>query len=294
MLNTIRDAAEIIARQAGALLLDYAARGENRAASKSTAINLVTAADKASEALITQAIMARFPDHHIFGEEGGGYGAPAASAPFRWYVDPLDGTTNYAHTFPVYAVNLSVVDHTGEPVVGVTYDPTRDECFSAVRGQGATLNGQPLRVTSTPALGSALLASGFPYDSHEVLDNNTRAWAAFVRRTHGVRRAGAAALDIAYVACGRLDGYWERGTEPWDIMAGILFVREAGGMATTYDGTTHGLGTNREIVASNGLIHAEMIAVLADVQAALAASGSQAGGVRLASGKSGDGGAQSD
>jgi myo-inositol-1(or 4)-monophosphatase len=274
MLNTIREAAEAIARQAGALLLDYAARGENRAASKSTEINLVTAADRASEALITQAIQARFPDHHIFGEEGGGYGAPAASAPFRWYVDPLDGTTNFAHSFPVYAVNLSVVDHEGEPVVGITYDPTRDECFSVVRGQGATLNGQPIRVTRTAELARALLGSGFPYDSQIALDNNTQAWAAFVRRTHGVRRAGAAALDIAYVACGRLDGYWERGPEPWDFMAGILLVREAGGMVSTYDGTTHGLYSGHRIVVSNGLIHAEMLAVLAEVQASLAASGS--------------------
>lgn len=269
MLNVYRDTAETIARRAGALLLDYAARGENQSSSKSTEINLVTAADKASEALIIEALQAAFPDHHIHGEEGGGYGPPPETAPFRWYVDPLDGTTNFAHGVPIYAVNLSLLDQAGEPVVGVTFDPNQDECFSAVRGQGVTLNGLPVRVSQVAALRQALLASGFAYDRATARDNNGQAWSAFLRRAQGMRRAGAAALDIAYVACGRFDAYWERGPEPWDFMAGVLFVREAGGMVTTYDGTSTALEAHHDIVASNGLLHADMLAVLAEVRAAL-------------------------
>lgn len=272
MLNTFRDTAEVIARQAGALLLDYAARGENRSSTKTTDINLVTAADKASEALITAALQAAFPDHHIHGEEGGGYGPPAEEAPYRWYVDPLDGTTNFAHGVPIYAVNLSLLDRDGEPVVGVTYDPNQDECFSAVRGQGVTLNGRPVHVSDTDDLRRSLVVSGFPYDRTTARDNNGQAWITFLRRTQGIRRTGSAALDVAYVACGRYDGYWERGPEPWDIMAGVLFVREAGGTVTTYDGQTTMLEYRHDFVASNGRIHAAMLGVLAEVQAELAAS----------------------
>lgn len=274
MLNVYRDTAEAIARRAGALLLDYAARGENRASTKTTAINLVTAADKASEALISAALQDAFPDHHIHGEEGGGYGPPIEAAPFRWYVDPLDGTTNFAHGVPIYAVNLALVDQAGEPVVGVTFDPNQDECFSAVRGQGVHLNGRPVQVSQAAELGRALLVSGFPYDRATARDNNGQAWSAFLRRAQGMRRTGSAALDIAYVACGRFDGYWERGPEPWDFMAGVLFVREAGGLVSAYDGVTTGLEAHRDIVASNGRIHADMLAVLAEVREALAASDS--------------------
>lgn len=274
MLQTIRDTAESIARQAGALLLDYAARGFD-VDSKTTSINLVTEADKAAEALITTAIRAAFPDHAITGEEGGGYdGTRAAEAPFRWYVDPLDGTTNFAHRLPIYAVNLSVVDADGEPVVGLTYDPSRDECFSVIRGQGATLNGRPIHVSTTADLLGALLTSGFPYDRHTARDNNWAEWGAFLRRAQGVRCTGSAALDMAYVACGRFDGYWERGPQPWDFLAGILMIREAGGQVTTYNGRTDGLYTGHEILASNGLIHQALIEVLEEAQAALRASGS--------------------
>lgn len=271
-LNAIRDTAETIARQAGALLLDYAARGENHAATKSTTINLVTAADKASEALITEAIQAAYPDHHIHGEEGGGYGPEPSVAPYRWFVDPLDGTTNFAHGFPIYSVNLAVVDPSGAPVVALTYDPNLDECFSAVAGQGATLNGRPIHVSQAADLRQSLVISGFAYDRHTAHDNNSQAWAAFVRRTQGIRRTGSAALDIAYVACGRADGYWERGPEPWDFMAGVLLVREAGGIVTTYDGTPDGLYDGHDVLASNGQIHAAMVDVLQEVQASIAAS----------------------
>jgi myo-inositol-1(or 4)-monophosphatase len=268
MLFAIRDSAEAIARRAGALLQEYAARADNHVEYKTSDINLVTLADKAAEALIIELIQAAYPDHYIHGEEGGGYGPPAERAPFRWYVDPVDGTTNFAHGFPVYAVNLSVVDEEGEPVVGITYDPTRDECFSAVKGHGVTLNGKPVHVTQADTLLRSLVGSGFPYDRHTAKNNNTAAWAAFARRAQGVRRGGAAALDIAYVACGRLDGYWERGPQPWDFMAGILMVREAGGMVTTYSGSTDGLYDGPEILASNGRIHQQMVDVLMEVEAA--------------------------
>ncbi|GAB4571517.1 MAG: inositol monophosphatase family protein [Anaerolineae bacterium] len=269
MYHAIREQAEAIARRAGALLLEYAREHRNQAATKTTAINLVTAADRDSEALIVRALQEAFPDHHIHGEEGGGYGPPAAQAAYRWYVDPLDGTTNFAHGYPIYAVNLALVDRAGEPLVGLTYDPNRDECFSAVRGEGATLNGEPIRVSGVGELRQALLLSGFPYDRHTAYDNNSQAWAAFLRRAQGVRRSGAAALDLAYVACGRVDGYWERGPELWDIMAGVLLVHEAGGRVTTYEGTRAGLYTGKRILASNGLIHQRMVDVLQEVAASL-------------------------
>ena len=265
MLNAIRDTAEAIAREAGAIVLQYAARpGQNHVSYKSSDIDPVTEADKAAEAAIVQAIQTAYPDHHIHGEEGGGYGPPMENAPFGWFVDPIDGTTNFAHGFPHYAVNLSVVDAAGEPVVGITYDPNRDECFSAVRGQGATLNGHPIHVSQVDLLLRALLSTGFPYDRHTARDNNTAAWAAFVRRTQGMRRVGSAALDIAYVACGRLDAYWERGVNSWDILAGILMVREAGGMVTRIDGTTRGLYEGGEVLASNGHLHQTVMDILND------------------------------
>jgi myo-inositol-1(or 4)-monophosphatase len=266
-LNALRDTAETIARGAGALIQDYAAQRRNQAAVKSTSINIVTEADKASEAYITQALQAVYPDHHIYGEEGGGYGQDPASAPFRWYVDPIDGTTSYAHGYPGYAINLAVLDASGEPVVGITYDPNLDECFSAIKGQGAWLNNTRLQVSAVADLVGALVVSGFPYDRHTAANNNTAAWAAFARRTQGLRRSGSAALDMAYVAAGRADGYWERGPEPWDYMAGILMIREAGGRVTDYTGATDGLYTGHEILATNGLLHDAMRDVLAEVEA---------------------------
>lgn len=274
MLNAIRETAEAIARSAGAILREYAVDAAHGGAAhsrltivyKDTDINPVTAADKASEAYIVSAIQGAYPDHHIHGEEGGGYGPSPEQAQFRWYVDPVDGTTNFAHGYPVYCVNLSVMDAAGEPVVGVTYDPTRDECFSGVKGGGATLNGRPIRVSRTETLLRALLSTGFPYDAHTADDNNTAAWSAFTRRTQSLRRSGSAALDFAYVACGRLDGYWELKLGPWDMMAGVVLVREAGGMVSTYDGGTGRLYTCRRVMCSNGLIHPAMVEVLMAVQ----------------------------
>lgn len=271
MLQQIRDTAETIARGAGALLLDYTEHARNRVqATKSSAVNLVTEADEASEQYIIAALQDAFPDHYIHGEESGGIG-DSDSAQYHWFVDPIDGTTNYAHGFPVYAVNLGMLDSAGTPLVGVTYDPTRDELFAAVAGQGATLNGAPIHVSETDTLLHSLLASGFAYDRHTVEDNNAAQWAAFIRRAQGVRRAGSAALDFAYVACGRLDGYWERGPSAWDVVPGLLIVREAGGVVTDYAGESANIHHGAHFVASNGRIHEAMRGVLADVHASLAA-----------------------
>jgi myo-inositol-1(or 4)-monophosphatase len=266
MLTAIREAAEAIARQVGELLKDYAARPVHRAEYKSSAVDVTTEADKAAEGHIVAAIQAAFPDHHIHGEEGGGYGPPAEGAPYRWYVDPIDGTSSFAHGYPGYSTSLSVVDQGGEAAVGVIYDPTRDECFSVVRGRGATLNGRAIRVSQTADLIRALLSTGYPYDRRPP-DNNTAEWAAFVQRAQDVRRLGSAALDLAYVACGRLDGFWELRLNPWDVVAGALMVREAGGVATNYAGATEPVNRGGDIIASNGLIHQAMIAVIAEARA---------------------------
>nr|MBN1228558.1 inositol monophosphatase [Anaerolineae bacterium] len=185
---------------------------------------------------------------------------------FQWLVDPLDGTNNFAHGFPVFAVSIGL-QYEGEPLLGVIYDPLRDECFSAAKGTGARLNDKPIRVSSIAQLEQGLLATGFPYDRQTTEDNNSQAVAAFLRKGQGIRRAGAAALDLAYVACGRLDGYWEQRLNPWDIAAGLVIVREAGGMITPYSGKFDDAPVLRgeNVVASNGLIHDAMLAVLDSV-----------------------------
>lgn len=228
------------------------------------AVDLVTQADRASEEAIVSALRAAFPGHAILAEEGGG--AELGSGGPIWLVDPLDGTTNFAHGFPVFVVSMALRDDAGL-AAAVVYDPLRDECFSAARGRGASLNGAPVHVSACPDLDRALLATGFPYDRRTAEDNNVRSFGTFIRRCQGIRRAGAAALDLAYVACGRLDGYWEPRLQPWDVAAGMLIVREAGGRVTDYTGDDGQPGTihNREIVASNGRFHGEMIAVLSEL-----------------------------
>lgn len=226
----------------------------------------VTDADYAAEALIREGIMAAYPSHTILGEEGGLY---EQNASIRWIIDPLDGTVNYAHGFPVYAVSIGVADMHGVQV-GVIYDPSREELFTAQPGASETacLNGEPIRVSDTTELQRALLATGFPYDRHLKADNNHREYATLNLSTQGVRRAGSAALDLAYVACGRLDGYWEQGLAPWDVAAGSLLVTGAGGRLSTYSGTPHdGLGP--QIVASNGHLHAVMLSKLTEARQTL-------------------------
>jgi myo-inositol-1(or 4)-monophosphatase len=223
-------------------------------------VDLVTSADLAAEKLIVSAVRDVFPDHAILAEEGGG----DQSGDHVWLIDPLDGTTNFAHGFPVFCVSIALRGPEGL-LVGVVYDPLRDECFTASRGQGAHLNGEPVHVSACPALDKALLATGFPYDRRTVEDNNVHAFSVFIRRCQGIRRAGSAALDLCYVACGRFDGYWEMRLKPWDMSAGALIVREAGGRITDYRGREHGVSDSYNIAASNGPIHPEMLSTLAEI-----------------------------
>jgi len=229
------------------------------------AVNPVTEIDTAAEALILARLRSTFPGHAILGEETGG--SPWNVPGPIWLVDPLDGTNNFEHGFPHFCVSIGLMI-AGELQVGVVYDPLRDELFAAQRGAGATLNGHPIHVTSVARLADAFLATGFGYNRRVAADNNTRRLDDFLRRSQGVRRAGSAALDMAYVACGRFDGYWESYLSPWDLAAGVLLVQEAGGRCSDYTGGTTHLHSGREVLVSNGLIHAEMLRVLREGPAA--------------------------
>lgn len=230
---------------------------------KTSRIDIVTAADTEAEAYIVGELRRRFPAHHIVGEEGGGQGAAENGAPFHWFVDPIDGTVNFASKLPHFCTSIALTTPAREPLLGVIFDPTRGELFTAIRGAGAQLNGRRMRVTQTAELIDAVVSSGFPYDKHTNTDNNLREWSAFLVRIRGERRLGSAALDFAYVAAGRLDGYWEKNLKPYDALAGMLMVREAGGRVTDYRGEPD---PQREdlgrYVASNGHIHAAMLEVL--------------------------------
>jgi len=219
--------------------------------------NLVTEVDQESERLIVGHLLRSFPGHSIVAEEGE---YPQGDTPFRWIIDPLDGTTNYAHGFPWFCVSIGL-ESAGELVAGVIYNPMHDELFTATKGVGAFLNGQRLHVSSRSPLQNTLLGTGFPYDCASDPANNFDNFIAFQKAARGIRRAGAAALDLAYVAAGRLDGFWELKLKPWDVAAGVLLVREAGGTVTTFDGTEYDI-FNQRIVASNGLIHEEMTTML--------------------------------
>lgn len=258
--------AEAIAREAGALLRDYFHRGVHTEYKGD--VDLVTEADRASEKLITERLHAAFPTHGIYGEEGTRTGLDCE---YRWYVDPLDGTTNFAHGFPIFCVVLGCErrpaglkpNEDGEMVAGAIYDPLRDEMFSAERGSGARLNERPIHVSRTKTLQESLTATGFPSQKRH-LNPNVHFYQQFTLRSHGVRRAGSAAIDLAYVASGRLDGFWEFNLNPWDTSAGYLIVEEAGGKITHFDGSKFTLDS-REVFATNGLIHAEMQALFEDM-----------------------------
>jgi myo-inositol-1(or 4)-monophosphatase len=221
-------------------------------------IDLVTEVDKASEALLVGGLQQSFPDHDFLAEENL---YPDRSASHKWIIDPLDGTTNFTHGFPWFAVSMAL-EVEGEVVLGVIYHAMMDEMFTAIKGKGAWLNGSPIRVSSRSPLRSSLLATGFPYDSATDRENNFAHFANFQMGGRGIRRAGAAALDLAYVAAGRLDGFWESKLKPWDVAAGQLLVAEAGGRVTGFKGEPYSVYNNR-IVASNGMIHDEMVEMLA-------------------------------
>jgi myo-inositol-1(or 4)-monophosphatase len=251
--------AEGIARQAGALLREFYAKGV--ATEYKGDVDLVTEADRATEALIRERLAKAFPAHGIYGEEGT---RDQMESEYRWYVDPLDGTTNFAHGFPAFCTILGLErraagqakDADGEMVAGVIYDSLRDEMFSAERGKGAWLNGRQIHVSKTKVLQDSLTATGFPSQKRHV-SPNIHFYQEFTLRSHGVRRAGSAGLDLAYVACGRLDGFWEFHLNPWDTSAGYLMVEEAGGKVTRFDGSKFRLDSS-EVLATNGLISGEM------------------------------------
>ena len=245
------DIATEAALAAGVVLQDYLGKLENAITEKGRPGDLVTIADKASEQVILEILGRHFPQHSILAEESGKLGNQDNE--FLWAIDPLDGTTNYAHQYPCFAVSIGLLIN-GVPKVGVIYDPFRDELFRAAAGLGATRNRRPIQVSQTAELSKSLLVSGFAYDRRETADNNYAEFCHLTHLTQGVRRDGAAALDLAYVACGRVDGYWERGIAPWDVVAGIILVQEAGGNVTAYDGSPMKIESGR-ILATNGHLH---------------------------------------
>jgi len=246
------DVATAAAREAGAIVA--AAIGRPKAISYKGEVDLVTETDKKSEAAILARLHREFPEHAIIAEEGGASGASEA-AEYQWHVDPLDGTTNFAHGYPVFAVSLGLLQH-GEPLIAAIYNPVTTEIFTAIRGGGAFRNGTPIHVSPTQKLSGSLLGTGFP--THKRVQNpNIHYYWQFTLRSHGVRRAGAAALDLCSVACGHFDGFWEFGLKSWDTAAGTLLVREAGGMVTNFSGEPFHPG-DFECLASNGFIHEEM------------------------------------
>jgi myo-inositol-1(or 4)-monophosphatase len=244
------------ARDAGRLLLEKFDRGI--AVQKKGDINLVTEADLASEKLILERIKSHFPKHAILAEESGEVVIDGNST-WKWIIDPLDGTTNFAHGYPCFCVTLAL-EHDGKVGIGVTYDPTRDELFAAEKQRGASLNNKPIRVSACEELSEALLVTGFPYNFKR-REDFARHLTAFLLQSRGVRRDGSAALDMAYVACGRFDGFWEEGLNAWDMAAGVLLIEEAGGYVTNYDGSKFSI-YSPPILASNGLIHTQMSAIL--------------------------------
>lgn len=252
-----RDIAEEAARAAAAVLVQARAQGGARQVDHKGAVDLVTEVDLRAEQAVRAVLERRSPGVPVLAEEQGG----AWGARTRWIVDPLDGTTNFVHGLPHYAVSVAL-EQNGELLAGCVLDPSRDELWSAARGHGATCNGAPLRVSAVTDLSQALLATGFPYDRRTRAAEYLRPVQAFLERCQGIRRAGAAALDLAWVAGGRLDGFWELGLKPWDVAAGALLVQEAGGRVGEMDGGPLCLEAPRTL-ASNGHVHAAMEQVLA-------------------------------
>lgn len=251
-----------IARGAGAILED--GYGRPGTIDYKGGIDLVTAFDRKSEAWIAAEIERRFPGHALLAEEGGVGGAGrGGDQPHRWIVDPLDGTTNFAHNYPFFAVSIAL-EIEGERALGVVYDPLRDECFAAARGRGATLNGVPIAVSRERRLDHALAATGFAYDVHEKPEETLRFFAPFLSRVQGIRRDGSAALNLAYLACGRFDLFWEVKLHPWDIAAGVLLVEEAGGTVTDFVGGVVPWD-GFEVAGSNGALHGPLLETLATI-----------------------------
>ena len=260
--NSFVPAMSAIAREAGALLMHYFHQ-HLKIEYKGDA-DLVTAADRASEVLIRERIGAQWPGHDVLGEE---QGLRDRGSEYRWYVDPLDGTTNFAHGYPVFCVSIALEqrgqEKKGRRIAAVIYDPTRDELFSAELGLGARLNGEAIQVSKTGSVKESLLATGFPSQKRHK-NPNIYFYHQITLHSHGVRRAGSAALDLCNVACGRYDGFWEFNLNPWDTAAGVLIVEEAGGRVTRFDGSVFEIDSS-ETLASNGLIHDALLREFADI-----------------------------
>lgn len=254
-MSDILQTVETISRQAGAILME--GFGHVRHIHQKGVIDLVTEFDKRSEDVILSSIQEKFPDHAILAEESG---HRKAVSEYQWVIDPLDGTTNFAHGIPVFSVSIGLLKN-NSPVVAVVYDPFRNEMFSAEVGHGACLNNDLIHVSSQADLGHAVISTGFPYDLRTNPQNNLAQFVQFQLRTQAVRHLGSAALDCSWTAMGRLDGYWEFGTKPWDVGAGTLIVREAGGRVTSVDGGDDFL-SDESILVSNSLLHEQMLRVL--------------------------------
>lgn len=249
--------AEEAAREAGRILVDRFPK--ERVVEHKGAIDLLTDADTAAEAAVLSVIRGRFPDHAILAEESGASG----ESRYRWIIDPLDGTTNYAHSVPQFAVSIAC-EAEGVVDVGVVFDPMRGELFSATRGGGAFRNGEPISVSRAERLGDALLCTGFPYWIQEEHKGPLALFEAYLRRARGVRRFGAAAIDLAWIACGRFDGFFELGLKPWDVAAGALLIEEAGGKVTNLDGTTLALDGG-QILTAPPRLHQDLLEVAREV-----------------------------
>ena len=249
------DFAEQLARGAGAILRAY--YGKRHEVRYKGEINLVTDVDRRSEAYIMERIRSAFPDHGILSEESL---EVTSSSPYRWIVDPLDGTTNYAHDYPCFCVSVAL-ERQGELLAGAVYDPMLDESFTAGAGTGAWRNGERIAVSDTQELRRSLLATGFAYDVKHSADNNFALFREFVLTGQAIRRDGSAALDLCYLACGRFDGFWELLLKPWDTAAGHLILLESGGTATRLDGSPYDIH-QPEILATNGRIHGQMLEVV--------------------------------
>lgn len=249
--------AEAAAREAGRILVERFSR--ERTLEHKGAIDLVTDADTAAEEAILRMIRERFPDHAILAEESGAQG----ESEVRWIIDPLDGTTNYAHGIPQFAVTIAC-EVAGRVDVGVIYDPMRDELFSAVRGQGAFRNGERIAVSRIERVGDAVLCTGFPYWIHQEYEGPLALFGAYLRRAQAVRRFGAAAIDLAWIACGRFDGFFELGLKPWDVAAGVLLIEEAGGKVSHLDGSPMRLDGG-QILTAPPVLHAELLEIAREV-----------------------------
>ncbi len=261
MLKEITDFAEEISREAGSLLLS-GFRSDTTEISYKSRTNLVTNMDRASEEFLFNAVNDRFPKHSIIAEEGS---RKDTADNFTWYIDPLDATNNYAHGLPIFCVSIGIYSRELDRVAaGVIYDPLHDELFRAHHKGGAFLNGNPISVSGIDEMGISVLATGFPYEKEDPEKNNLKQFINVLPNVQGMRRMGSAAIDLAYVACGRLDGYWEPELQPWDMAAGAIIVEEAGGTVTAYNGRKFDPEI-AEIIATNGKIHISLIDILASV-----------------------------